>query len=162
MMEQLQKKYKDVTYSPLTLDQIEPGNIYASRFDDGNWYRTTVIKVIHDGSISVFYCDFGYYSNLTLQQLFPLDVKFLTLPYQALKAKMSGIRPKDTNWTVKHCDKFKEMVERKNLYSLILNIEQDQLYDSDLVLELMLIERSSEDDVNIDEYLISKGIAVKA
>ncbi|XP_072387591.1 tudor domain-containing protein 7-like isoform X1 [Diabrotica undecimpunctata] len=162
MMEQLQDKYKHVTYSPLTLDQIQPGNIYASRFDDGNWYRTTVIKVIHDGSISVFYCDFGYYSNLTLQQLIPLDVEFLTLPYQALKAKMSGIKPKDTNWTVKHCDKFKEMVERKHLYSFVVNIEKDQLYDSDLVLDLLLIDTSSEEDLRIDEYLISQGIAVKA
>uniref|UniRef100_A0A6P7FEB4 Tudor domain-containing protein 7-like isoform X2 n=1 Tax=Diabrotica virgifera virgifera TaxID=50390 RepID=A0A6P7FEB4_DIAVI len=162
MMEQLQETYKDVTYSPLTLDKIEPGNIYASRFDDGNWYRTTVIKVIHDGSISVFYCDFGYYSNLTLQQLLPLNVEFLNLPYQALKAKMAGIRPSHINWTVENCDKFKEIVERKNLYSLVMNIEKDQLYDSDLVLELMLIDTSGEDDINIDEYLINQGIAVKA
>lgn len=48
------------------------------------------MKVIHPGSISVFYCDFGYYNNLTLQQLIPLEPQFLELPYQAIKAKLSG------------------------------------------------------------------------
>lgn len=60
-----------------------------SKWRTNAFYRTSVIKVIHSGSISVFYCDFGYYANLTLQQLIPLDVQFLELPYQAIKAKLS-------------------------------------------------------------------------
>ncbi|XP_057667390.1 tudor domain-containing protein 7 isoform X1 [Diorhabda carinulata] len=162
MMQQLQERYKEVLYSPLTIDQITPGNIYASKFDDGNWYRTSVIKVINDGSISVFYCDFGYYANLTVQQLIPLDVEYLELPYQALKARLSDIRPKDSNWTMEHCDEFKEMVERKHFYSFLLNISKDELYDSDLVLDLLLIDTSSEEeDIYIGTELINRGIAVE-
>lgn len=162
MMKQLQDAYKEVSYSPLTIDDITPGNIYASKFDDGKWYRTSVIKVINDGSISVFYCDFGYYANLTVQQLIPLDVEYLELPYQALKAKLSDIRPKDSNWTMEHCDEFKEMVERKHFYSILLKIAKDELYESDLVLDLMLIDTSSEDDdIYIGTELINRGIAVE-
>lgn len=161
LMEQLQVRYKNVAYSPLTIDDIIPGNIYASKYDDGNWYRTSVIKVIHDGSISVFYCDFGYYANLTLQQLIPLDIEFMELPYQALKAKLSGIKPKHPNWTMEHCDEFKEMVERKHFYSILLKLERDQLYDSDLVLDLVLIDTSSSEDICIEKELINRGIAVE-
>lgn len=56
------------------------------------YFRTSVIKVINSGaSVSVFYCDFGYYQTLSLKQLFPLDEEFMKLPYQALKAKLAGI-----------------------------------------------------------------------
>ncbi|XP_074027084.1 tudor domain-containing protein 7 tapas isoform X2 [Leptinotarsa decemlineata] len=162
LMEQLQERYKEVLYSPLSTDQIIPGNIYASKFDDGNWYRTSVIKVIHSGSISVFYCDFGYYGNLNVQQLIPLDVEFMQLPYQALKAKLHSVKPKESKWTMEDCNYFKEMVEKKSFYSIIIDIEKDELYESDLVLQLVLIDTStSEDDIYIGTELIKKGIAVE-
>lgn len=53
-------------------------------------YRTSVLKVIHEGSISVFYCDFGYYASLSIKQLITLDLEFMELPYQALKAKIAS------------------------------------------------------------------------
>lgn len=109
-MSMLQTRYANTQLTPLHIDSIEPGKIYASKYEDGCWYRfvvcfsfccgfisfncfvsrTSVIKVIHSGSISVFYCDFGYYANLTLQQLVPLGVEFTELPFQAIKAKLSG------------------------------------------------------------------------
>ncbi|XP_018566265.1 tudor domain-containing protein 7 isoform X2 [Anoplophora glabripennis] len=162
MMKALQERYKDVTYSPLQIDQIVPGNIYASKHEDGFWYRTSVLKVIHSGSISVYFCDFGYYANLTLQQLIPLDVEFVELPYQALKAKLSDIKPKQSKWTMADCEDFKALIERKNFYSIIRDIEKDELYDSDIVLKLILIDTSSDEDVNIGKELIKKGIAVEA
>ncbi|CAG9857481.1 unnamed protein product [Phyllotreta striolata] len=162
LMERLQERYGTVLYSPLTIDEVAPGNIYASKFTDGNWYRTSVIKVIHSGSISVFYCDFGYYANVTLQQLIPLDVEFMELPYQAIKAKLAGIKPKHSNWTMEHCEEFKKTVERKHFYSILLKIEKDELYESDIVLNLMLIDTSSPEDVYIEKELIRKGIAAEA
>ncbi|KAG5886984.1 hypothetical protein JTB14_024203 [Gonioctena quinquepunctata] len=163
MMEGLQERYKEVMYSPLIVDQIIPGNIYASKFEDGNWYRTSVIKVIHSGSISVFYCDYGYYANLTVQQLIPLDIEFMELPYQALKAKLSNVKPKQSKWTMEDCDYFKEMVEKKPFYSVLIDIERDELYESDQVLKLVLIDTStSEDDIYIGNELIKQGIAVEA
>nr|CAH7723418.1 unnamed protein product [Callosobruchus chinensis] len=161
MMEKLQERYKDVLYSPLTIDQIIPGNIYASKYDDGHWYRTTAIKVINPGSISVFYCDFGYYSTLTVQQLIPLDVEFMELPYQALKAKLADIKPKQSKWTMDDCEYFKQLVEKKNFYSVLRSEEKDELYDSDFVLSLILVDTSSAEDKLIAEELIDKGVAVK-
>lgn len=89
-MSALQERYGGGPHSPPQIEDIQPGKIYASKHTDNLWYRTSVIKVIHAGSISVFYCDFGYYGNLTGQQLIPLDQEFMDLPYQAIKAKLVG------------------------------------------------------------------------
>lgn len=90
LMSALQARYKSGNGTPPQIDDIQPGKIYVSKHVDNLWYRTSVIKVIHAGSISVFYCDFGYYGNLTRQQLFPLDPEFAELPYQAIKARLVG------------------------------------------------------------------------
>ncbi|CAH0548702.1 unnamed protein product [Brassicogethes aeneus] len=161
LMENLQKRYQNVQYSPLQTEDITPGQIFASKHEDGCWYRTSVIKVIHKGSISVFYCDFGYYSNLTVQQLIPLDPEFLELPYQALKAKLTDIKPKQNKWTMEDCEFFKQRVEKKNFYSILRDIEKDELYESDIVLKLILIDTSDVDDVYIGKELISRKIAVE-
>ncbi|KAJ8954659.1 hypothetical protein NQ314_007059 [Rhamnusium bicolor] len=117
MMEQLQERYKDVLYSPLIVDQIEPGNIYASKHEDGYWYRTSVIKIS---------------------------------------------KPKQSKWTMEDCEDFKALVEKKHFYSILLDIEKDELYESDIVLKLILIDTSADEDVYVGKELIKKDIAVEA
>ncbi|XP_973071.2 tudor domain-containing protein 7 isoform X1 [Tribolium castaneum] len=159
LMNEMQEHYKDTHFSPMPLEEIIPGKIYASKHEDGQWYRTNVLKVIHEGSISVFYCDFGYYTNLTLDQLVPLDAKYMGLPYQALKAKISGIKPIKNKWTMEDCESFKDLILKKQFVGVITNIDRDEFHKSDLILEVLLIDTSSEEDVNIKEVLIQKGIA---
>ncbi|KAK9746736.1 OST-HTH/LOTUS domain [Popillia japonica] len=161
LMTSLQEAYRTTLYSPLQIDDVQPGNIYASKHKDGKWYRTSVIKVINPGSIAVFYCDFGYYNHLTLQQLIPLQPQFLELPYQAINAKLSGIKPKQSKWTMDDCKFFQKLVLRKSLVSILVSIEKDELYKCDKVLNLKLIDTSTETDVHINEVLIRKGIAVE-
>ncbi|XP_063926404.1 tudor domain-containing protein 7 isoform X2 [Zophobas morio] len=159
LMADMQEYYKDLQFSPVPIEDIVPGKIYASKHEDGKWYRTSVLKVIHSGSISVFYCDFGYYTNLTLAQLVPLDAKYMSFPYQALKAKIAGIKPIKNKWTMEDCDIFNSLVTKKQFVSILVNIEKDELYKSDIVLLLLLIDTSSEEDINIKEVLIARGIA---
>ncbi|KAF7287644.1 hypothetical protein GWI33_005992 [Rhynchophorus ferrugineus] len=161
MMEELQMCYKDVQYGKLNIDDILPGNIYASKHDDGFWYRTSVIKVIHSGSVSVFFCDFGYYQTLHVKQLVPLDDEFKQLPYQALKAKLTGVKPIQSKWTMEGCDEFKKMIEKKNFVALYVDQEKDILYESDIILKIILIDTSSDADIYIDLELIKYGIATK-
>lgn len=44
----------------------------------------------HTSSVSVFYCDYGYYSSLNVNQLFPLRPLFADFPVQSIKAKLAG------------------------------------------------------------------------
>ncbi|KAL3271551.1 hypothetical protein HHI36_022028 [Cryptolaemus montrouzieri] len=160
MMTALQKRYNNATYSPLQINMILPGQIYATKHSDGIWYRTSVLKVINSGSISVFYCDFGYYSSLCLNQLIPLEPEFVELPYQALKAKLSGIKPKKDKWSMEDCEIFTELVRGKSLVSVLIDIEKDELYESDPVLKLTLIDTSTDEDIFIDRELIQRNIAI--
>ncbi|KAF5301058.1 hypothetical protein FQA39_LY10877 [Lamprigera yunnana] len=160
LMTALQERYKDVQYSPLQISDVFPGKIYASKHDDGKWYRTSVIKVINTGSISVFYCDFGYYTNLAVYQLVPLDDNFMELPSQAIKAKLADIKPKYVKWTMEDCTFFSKLVCRKSFVSILKSIEKDILYRSDIVLNLKLIDTSTNTDIFIDQLLIDRGIAI--
>ncbi|XP_017780173.1 PREDICTED: tudor domain-containing protein 7B isoform X2 [Nicrophorus vespilloides] len=162
LMTKLQIACKDIHYGSLRLEDVIPGKIYASKYGgDGKWYRTSVMKVIHHGSISVFYCDFGYYANLSLQQLVPLKPEFLKLPYQAIKAKLSGIKPKQAKWTMDDCNFFQNEVCSKSFVSVLTSVEKDELYRCDTILGLKLIDTSTEVDIYIEDQLIKKGIAVK-
>lgn len=39
LMTSLQEAYRTTLYSPLQIDDVQPGNIYASKHKDGKWYR---------------------------------------------------------------------------------------------------------------------------
>ncbi|KAF5284655.1 hypothetical protein FQR65_LT13486 [Abscondita terminalis] len=162
LMHALQERYKDIRYSPISISDVSPGKIYTSRHKDGKWYRTSVIKVIHSGSISVFYCDFGYYGNLSVHDLIPLDVEFMSLPYQAIKAKLADVQPKNSNWSVEDCQYFSQLVCKKSFVSILKGIEKDVLYRSDTVLVLKLIDTSTNEDVFIDKHLVDRGVAISS
>lgn len=161
LMSALQEKYKQPLYSPPQIEDIQPGKIYASKHVDNLWYRTSVIKVIHAGSISVFYCDFGYYANLTQQQLIPLDPEFTELPYQAIKARLVGIKPKQSKWTMEDCQFFQNLVCKKPFVSVLVAKEKDELYRSDMVLNLKLIDTATDQDIYIHRILVEEGIAAE-
>lgn len=59
------------------------------------------------------------------------------------------------------CKFFQKLVLRKSLVSILVSIEKDELYKCDKVLNLKLIDTSTETDVHINEVLIRKGIAVE-
>lgn len=158
-MSALQERYKDAQYTPPQIEDIQPGRTYASRHVDNLWYRTSVIKIIHAGSISVFYCDFGYYANLTRQQLVPLDPEFTELPYQAIKARLDGIKPKHKKWTMDDCQFFQNLVCKKPFVSVLVSKEKDELYRSDMVLNLKLIDTQTAKDIHVDRVLVDEGIA---
>ena len=47
-----------------------PGELCASKFMDGEWYRARVEKVTNNNKISVFYVDFGNVSTVKVMWLF--------------------------------------------------------------------------------------------
>lgn len=162
LMESLQQRYnKDAQYSPLSMDDIIPGKVYAARHPESEvWHRTSVTKVINPQSISAYYVDYGYYFNLHSNQLMPLDIEFLELPYQAVKAKLTGVKPKNNKWTMGDCELFRKLVTGKQFVSVIEDTETDEFCPSDVVLCLRLVNTRGEQDVHIGDVLIQKDIAV--
>lgn len=58
------------------------------------------------------------------------------------------------------CTFFQNLVVKKPFVSVLVSTEKDELYRCDTVLNLIIIDTSTEEDVYIDKILIQKGIAV--
>lgn len=52
--------------------------------------RVSALNIINENMVTVYFCDFGDVSILSLDKLQPLKSQFLELPYQAIKAKLVG------------------------------------------------------------------------
>lgn len=42
LMADMQEYYKDLQFSPVPIEDIVPGKIYASKHEDGKWYRLVI------------------------------------------------------------------------------------------------------------------------
>lgn len=60
------------------------------------------------------------------------------------------------------CEEFKEMVEKKAFFCILMDREKDELYPEDIVLNLVMIDTSSNNDVYISKELIRQGRAIDA
>lgn len=59
------------------------------------------------------------------------------------------------------CKFFTDLVLKKPFVSILGSIEKDELYRSDTVLCLKLIDTSTSEDIYINKILVKKGIAVE-
>lgn len=72
-----------------------------------------------------------------------------------------GVKPKQSKWTMEDCEEFKKLVEKKPFFARLLEIENDFLYESDILLKVVLVDTSDKDtDVFIEEELVKRGIAI--
>ena len=79
---------KDDSYAPTV------GEICVAKFpEDQQFYRAEVLCVNHNGTVDVFYVDFGNRGTVTTGQLRYLEPIFLTLPKQAVQFSLAGITP---------------------------------------------------------------------
>ncbi len=68
--------------------------------------------------------DYGLEIFTTVNDLRALQPKFMILPSQAIKARLSGIRPSNENWSTEAIQKFRSMVNAANsLGGLVARID---------------------------------------
>ncbi|KAI4492107.1 hypothetical protein M0802_010115 [Mischocyttarus mexicanus] len=151
-----------LTYQGLypTIESIKEGNYYAAKHKDDNWYRVSAMNIINENMVTVYFCDFGDVSILSLDKLQPLQSQFLELPYQAIKAKLIGIRPINMDWSVEDCLRFQKLVLEKNFVSVIIKTIQDDKNPAEITLGLRLIDVETSEDILIDELLVKENRAV--
>lgn len=58
------------------------------------------------------------------------------------------------------CQYFQSLVCKKPFVSVLVSKEKDELYRSDMVLNLKLIDTTTSEDIYIHKILLEKGIAV--
>lgn len=141
-------------------DNLVEGGLYAALFDNDQWYRVTLTALMNN-CMSVYSCDFGEYTVVSSDKLRYLAPQFTELPYQGIKAKLTGILPLHGDWTAEDCVRFQELVVDKQLVSIIMEKGPDVLNPNVTVLGLQLIDTSTDEDVVISHVLISEKRALR-
>ncbi|KAI8119984.1 Tudor domain-containing protein 7 [Lucilia cuprina] len=141
-------------------DMVEIGEAYAAKNPDGFFHRVTVVKKYGD-MMHVSFCDFGDIATLDSSQLKTLPLKFRQLPKMAIQAKLYGIKAVNGDWTLDDCLFFRKLTVGKTFVSVIKDIK----YDKDCtpatpILELELIDVTTDDDILIHELLLNEKRAI--
>ncbi|XP_061390979.1 tudor domain-containing protein 7B [Musca vetustissima] len=142
-------------------DMVEIGQAYAAKNADSFFHRVTAVKKYGD-MIHVRFCDFGDSATVDSSQLKILPLKFRQLPKMAIQAKLYGIKAVNGDWTLDDCLFFRKLTVGQTFVSVIKNIK----YDNDTIpatqiLELELIDVSTDEDVLVHELLLNEKRAIK-
>ena len=84
------RSVKNESYAPTTAE------ICGARLEDQQFYRAEVLCVNNNGTVDIFFVDWGNRATVTTGQLRYLEPIFLTLPKQALRFSLAGITPSGT------------------------------------------------------------------
>ncbi|XP_053668114.1 uncharacterized protein LOC128718517 [Anopheles marshallii] len=147
---------------PVRKEHVRQGEAYAAVNNLGHWYRALVVKINPFGPtpIHAYFCDFGQVQQLDAGALRVLPAEFRVLPQQAIKAKLYGVKPLHNDWTISDAMRFKELTADCNFASVVRSIQADELNPQEQLIELALIDVSTEDDVYVHKILVDEGRAV--
>ncbi|OXU19144.1 hypothetical protein TSAR_010915 [Trichomalopsis sarcophagae] len=158
--------------SSLTVKTVKIGQLYAAKYDDNDnkWYRVYVCQLMTDTkSANVYYCDYGYYKEVNIENIVPLVSRFHQLPYQAVWAQLYGIKPIFERWTLDDASRFKDLTQLKNFVCIIKSKESFKPQSCqalipitvETVYSLELVDTSTEDDIYIADILVEERRALK-
>ncbi|XP_075215820.1 tudor domain-containing protein 7-like isoform X2 [Lycorma delicatula] len=136
-------------------DNLVEGGLYAALFENNEWYRVTLSSGLSQ-DVTVHSCDFGEYTSVSPDKLRYLAPQFTELPYQAIKAKLTGIVPAHRDWTVDDCLRFQDLVVEKQLVSIVMEKGPDLLNPSESVLGLQIIDTTTDEDIIIANLLVEE------
>lgn len=161
MMLELQE-YCKTKASRVPKDSVEQGEVYAGiKSDDGHWYRVIAVNILSGtGLIHVYFCDFGQISVVDSESLRILPAHLRTLPQQAVKARLHGVQPVHGDWTTEDAVRFQQLTVDKKFASYIHNITTDEFSPNEEIVDLMLIDVSTEEDIFIHQILVDENRAV--
>lgn len=126
---------------------IKGGQYCALKHTDDIWYRAQV-EVVTAMSVTGIFVDFGDRFVTSLDQVQPLVPAFCTLPCLAIKAELYGIKAANKDWSPEDACRFRELVDHKNLVSVVHR--KNVINTNTLFLALMLIDTS---DKTVDNYI---------
>ncbi|XP_050090551.1 tudor domain-containing protein 7B [Anopheles aquasalis] len=146
---------------PVRKDQVRQGEAYAAFYKDGHWYRAIVLNIIHGPKpIHVFFCDFGQFEELDVSALRILSPSFRVLPQQAIKARLHGVKPLNKGWKADDAVRFQKLVVGRKFASIVRGIETDEINPNEKLVDLELIDVSTEEDIHVHRVLVDEGRAV--
>ncbi|XP_006815565.1 tudor domain-containing protein 1-like [Saccoglossus kowalevskii] len=139
---------------PPRLFRPKVGDMCAAKFTlDNNWYRTMVTEIGSSAEFpTVFYIDFGNSETLNVVNLRQLEEQFTPLPMQAMRCRLSNIKPTTKEWIPDAINYFKGKVEGSHVEVKFTGRE-----DNVLSVQMFTPDDKS---VSINEDLVKKELAL--
>ncbi|XP_052870503.1 tudor domain-containing protein 7B-like [Anopheles cruzii] len=146
---------------PVRKEHVRQYEVYAALNTDGHWYRVSVTNILLGPTpIHVFFCDFGRIGMLDVSALRVLPANFRVLPQQAINAKLHGVKPLHKDWQAEDAVRFQKLTVERKFASIVRGVQADELNRDEKLVELELIDVSSEEDVYVHKTLVDEGRAV--
>ncbi|XP_075468070.1 tudor domain-containing protein 1 isoform X2 [Ascaphus truei] len=131
------------------------GEVYCAFFlGDGNWYRAMVMEVAQNGSVNVCFLDYGNTEEVSVDKLCLIPPRFLELPFQAIRCKLSGVKPVHEKWDKKTTERFQTCVTG-------IKLKAKAVGKSENCFSVELVESKTESPRVISEVLIAENAALR-
>ncbi|KAL1432976.1 hypothetical protein MTO96_001961 [Rhipicephalus appendiculatus] len=158
LMAELDEFYNSASsdFYSVNIGDLKPGFVCAALYtNDGQplWHRA-VVKSVQAREVFVFYIDYGTVMPVKVADIRRLRSDFLEFPAQAIKASLSGVKPKNEQaWTPKAKERFLQLVRMGECSCSVVSKEEDVCF-----VELLMSDGSME--YSISEVLIYEEFAV--
>lgn len=128
------------------LKECKPGFLCCVLFPvDGQYYRSIIKEVLEDGSLKVFFVDFGNFEVVNKCNALELLDNFCVMPAQAIHCRLGGISSQ--SWDSSSCGRFEELTDDKELLMYVVEKTKDGPFLVDL----------SDGETSISSCLIDGG-----
>lgn len=158
LMNELDDFYNSASsdFYSVNIGDLKPGFVCAALYtNDGQplWHRA-VVKSVQARQVFVFYIDYGTVMPVKVADIRRLRSDFLELPAQAIKASLSGVKPKNEQaWMPKAKERFLQLVRMGECSCSVVSKEGDTC-----VVELLMSDGNME--YSLSEVLIYEEFAV--
>ncbi|KAG7301799.1 hypothetical protein JYU34_014828, partial [Plutella xylostella] len=136
---------------------VRAGHHCAAVFE-ADWHRALIVKIIDDDFVKVRHVDYGTVARVAVTSLKPLLREYCSLPAQAWRARLAGLRPAGgaggAGWPVAAAAALLQLVRDRRLVGQVYAVDHEER-----ILELFLVDTSTDEDVCINEELITAGLA---
>lgn len=127
LMDELQTFYR-LNYNEYKLDMRRAqAGLYCAAVILGEYHRGIILKRFDSGLLKIFFIDYGTVSEIKLERVCFLHEQFTILPRQAIRGRLSNIRPiqQNTMWTRTASRRFLELVRDKTLVGFLTHVDYD-------------------------------------
>ncbi|XP_048486162.1 probable ATP-dependent RNA helicase spindle-E [Plutella xylostella] len=141
--------------------EVAPGGVYAAPYHDqkraSTHYRVTVMKVLPDSMVWVFYMDYGMYGRVNSTELRELPKGACSLlPPLAMQCVLAEVQPSPllearAQWTAQARDLFHDLARRKPLLGKVYSVAHG-------VVSIELLAKNGQ--INVNQALVERGYAV--
>ena len=123
LMNRLEEHYST---SQANVTSVSSGCFCVALYEEGGWYRARVNQV-QEGTVDVFYIDYGDTATLPLNSIRTIEHEFLSLPAQAVQCCLKGFSVNEGQVN------FKDLVVEQEFEAQVTHVKNTSIYEVELV-----------------------------